>query len=320
MPACSVIVRCYNEEKDIGRLVQGLAQQTFRDYELVVVDSGSTDRTLRVVGPHADQIIPIKPEDFSFGRALNAGCRAARGDLLVFASAHVYPVHRDWLSSLMAPLAQPEVALAYGKQRGGAGSRFSEQRVFAQWFGEASQLGQPHPFCNNANAAIRREAWARQPYDETLTGLEDVAWARKAMESGARLAYVAEAEVIHLHHESPRRIYNRYLREAMALKKIFPEQTFTALDFVRLLAANTWADARAARQQGRLRASAGEIAMFRLMQFWGTYRGYRTPALLNRHLRERFYYPQGAALPAAASQPAAARPLVDYSCRVPEPT
>jgi glycosyltransferase involved in cell wall biosynthesis len=43
--SCSIIVRAFNEEKHIGRLLTGLNQQTRQDFELIVVDSGSTDRT-----------------------------------------------------------------------------------------------------------------------------------------------------------------------------------------------------------------------------------------------------------------------------------
>ena len=150
--------------------------------------------------------------------------RTAR--IIVIASAHVYPVYPDWLESLAAPFDDPQVALAYGKQRGSRASRFSEHQVFAHWFPDESTPRQAHPFCNNANAAIRRSLWEINPYDETLTGLEDMAWARWAIEAGHVIAYTAEAEIVHVHHETPRQVYNRYRREAMAFKRIFPEERF----------------------------------------------------------------------------------------------
>ncbi len=39
----SVVLRCYNEEKYIGRLLDGISRQTIKDPEIIIVDSGSTD-------------------------------------------------------------------------------------------------------------------------------------------------------------------------------------------------------------------------------------------------------------------------------------
>ncbi len=73
-----------------------------------------------------------------------------------------------------------------------------------------------------ANAAIRKILWERQPYNENLPALEDLAWAKWAFEKGYRIAYVPEAEIIHIHQESSRGIFNRYKREGMAFNQIYP--------------------------------------------------------------------------------------------------
>jgi hypothetical protein len=74
----------------------------------------------------------------------------------------------DWLERMLARFADPQVALVYGKQRGNETTKYSEHQVFAKWFPEKSNLNQDHPFCNNANAAIRWSLWEQLPYDETL--------------------------------------------------------------------------------------------------------------------------------------------------------
>ena len=56
----------------------------------------------------------------------------------MIASAHVYPVYPDWLERLLAAFADPQVGLAYGKQRGDATTQFSEHQMFAHWFPEQS--------------------------------------------------------------------------------------------------------------------------------------------------------------------------------------
>ena len=65
-------------------------------------------------------------------------------------------------------------------------------RFFITGHPDLSKLDQETAFCNNANAAIRKSLWEKNPYDETLTGLEDLAWAKRAKEQGYAIAYVAE--------------------------------------------------------------------------------------------------------------------------------
>jgi rhamnosyltransferase len=293
-PRCSIVVRCCNEERHIDRLLHGIMAQTFRDFELIVVDSGSTDGTCQIVQRFPARLLRIEPERFSFGRSLNLGCAAASGEFIVAVSAHCYPVRTDWLAKLLAPFADALVAVTYGRQPGGPTTRFAEHRLFATWFPPTSDCGQLHTFCNNANAALRRAVWHHLRFDETLTGLEDLAFAKRAMAQGYRVAYVADAGVVHVHEETWREVFNRYQREAIAFRCIFPEERFGTWDFVRLLASNVAADARAAGRQGCLRRVAGEIALFRLMQFAGTYRGRNRPGGVTSQLKRRFYYPNHA--------------------------
>lgn len=290
---CSLVIRAYNEEAHIGRLLEGVEKQSVRDVEVILVDSGSTDRTVEIARQFGARVLYIHPQEFTFGRSLNIGLAAASHELVVIASAHVYPVYPDWLERLLEPFADPRVALTYGKQRGAPSSKFSEHQIFHRWYPEVSQRYQPHPFCNNANAAIRRSLWEIHPYDETLTGLEDLAWAKWAQEQGYAISYVAEAEIIHVHNETPRAVYNRYRREAMAFKRIFPESRFGFYDFLRLTVFNIASDLWHASRQGVLQVHFKSIFWFRLMQFWGTYRGYRESGPLTQQLRETFYYPRG---------------------------
>jgi glycosyltransferase involved in cell wall biosynthesis len=293
-PTCSLIIRAYNEERHLGRLLDGVFQQTLRDAQVILVDSGSTDGTLAVAARYPVEVVTIRPQEFTFGRSLNYGIAQARGEIVVMASAHVYPVYPDWLERLLEPFSDPQVAVSYGKQRGAPGSQFSEQQVFRHWYPEGSNFRQGHPFSNNANCAIRRALWEQHPYDESLPGLEDLAWARWAHESGYAIAYVAEAEVIHVHHETWRGVFNRYRREGMAFKAIYPQETFGFGDFLRALALNIPEDLRAAWKAGRLGRVWANVLRFRFHQFWGTYQGYRQSGPLTWQLKQTFYYPRGA--------------------------
>jgi rhamnosyltransferase len=292
---CSIVIRAYNEAQHLPRLLEGIRQQTIRDVEIILVDSGSTDPTISIAESFGARVVNIPSAEFTFGRSLNFGVRAAKREFVVIASAHVYPVYPDWLECLLRPFADERVALAYGRQRGMDTSKFSEHQIFRQWFPEADALRQDSPFCNNANAAIRRPLWEEHPYDETLTGLEDLAWAKWAQGAGYTLSYAAQAEVIHIHNEAPRGIYNRYRREAMAFKQIFPESHFNVYDFARLTVTNIISDLSHAARQRVFLKSLGSIFWFRYNQFWGTYQGYRQSGPVTQQLRQTFYYPHWSA-------------------------
>lgn len=287
---CSIVIRAYNEEKHIGRLLEGIQHQTAGDVEAILVDSGSSDSTVSIAESFGAKVVHIPPQEFTFGLSLNLGIQAALSEFIVIASAHVYPVYPDWLASLLHPFEDHEVALTYGKQRAPESAKFSEQQIFHQWYPDVSQPRQETAFCNNANTAIRRSLWEKNPYDATLTGLEDLAWAKWAKEQGYIIAYVAEAEIIHVHDETPRGVFNRYRREAMAFKRIYPESHFSVYDFLRLTTMNILSDLSQAARERVLWKNIASIFWFRFMQFHGTRMGYRESGLLTPQLRETFYY------------------------------
>ena len=286
----SIVIRAFNEEKHIGRLLEGVRQQTLKNVEIILVDSGSTDGTVSIAESFGARVVHIPSAEFTFGRSLNLGMQAATRERVVIASAHVYPVYPDWLESLLRPFENERIALTYGKQRGPETAKFSEQQIYHQWYPDVSKPRQTTAFCSNANAAIRRSLWEKNPYDETLTGLEDLAWGKWAKEQGYDVAYVAEAEIIHIHNETPRGVFNRYRREAMAFKRIYPEGHFNIYDFVRLTTMNILSDLWHAARERVLGKNIASIFWFRLMQFHGTRLGHRESGLITPQLRETFYY------------------------------
>lgn len=291
-PDVSIIIRAFNEEKHIGRLLDGIRQQTVKNVQIILVDSGSTDRTVEIAEAVGADVVRISPQEFTFGRSLNVGVRAAKADLLLIASAHVYPVYPDWIERMLEPFADERIALVYGKQRGVATSQFSEQQIFTHWYPEESQKIQDHPFCNNANSAIRKALWNEHAYDESLPGLEDLEWAQWAFDQGYRIAYSAEAEIIHVHSESWQGIHKRYTREGMAFKQIYPHATFSLGDLLRLFLKNAFNDLGQAARQGVFFRQFGSILRFRWMQFHGTYVGYQRSGPLTWQLKQSFYYPR----------------------------
>jgi rhamnosyltransferase len=309
----ALIIRCFNEEAHIGRLLTGALRQTRPPDEIVVVDSGSTDDTVAIASQFDVQVVSITPDQFSFGHALNVGIAASTAEIAIFASAHVYPVYDNWIEELVAPFADESVALTYGRQQTPPGGRFSEQRLLSQWFPARSARRQRHPFCNNANAAIRRAIWEQRPYDEQLTGLEDLDWAKYAMGSGHSISYVAEAPVVHVHDESFVQVFNRYRREAIAHKDIYNDQEMGIAAATRLAIINIVGDYREAVKLRQVQQNIVDIPLFRAAQFLGTYRGFAQSGPVTDVLKRHFYYPssEGSVAEATGSRSDVGQPI-DY--------
>ncbi len=292
MSTVSVVIRALNEAEHLPALLEGIAAGTRRPEQVVLVDSGSSDDTVAIAEAHGAKIACIAPEQFSFGRALNLGCSHATGEVLVFVSAHVYPLDEHWLERLVQPFDEG-VALSYGRQTGDHRTQFSESQVLRRWFPEDSDDDQRNPFCNNANCAVLRSAWERLRYDETLTGLEDLDWATRAQAAGHRLAYQADAVVVHVHEERFRQTLNRYRREAIAHQRIGSGVYLGVLEAAWLFFGNVARDYIAAVASRCFTTNLLGIPRFRLAQFWGSWTGSRQRGEVDADLKRRFYYPRG---------------------------
>lgn len=292
----SVVIRTYNEERHLRELLTGIGNQLVSGYavETVIVDSGSTDGTLKIAREFNVRIVPIRKEDFSFGRSLNVGCSAATGDVLVFVSGHCVPATQDWLDKLVRPLTEQDgsIAYVYGGQRGDERSRFSEKQIFSKYFPEISKIPQDGFYCNNANAATLRSVWAQHQFDEELTGLEDMHLAKRLIALKYKVAYVADAAVYHLHSENWKQVRRRFEREALALQHIMPEIHLSISDTCRYFFSSIALDLAAARRQGALGRHFREILLYRFNQFLGAYQGNHIHRQLSRRAKEAYFYPQ----------------------------
>jgi len=292
-PFCSIVIRAFNEEKHIGKLFSGIQLQAYPAIEVILVDSGSSDKTLEIANKFPVKVVQIDSSEFTFGRSLNKGIAAASGEIIVIISAHCYPVYPDWLDKLIEPFVDDKVAVSYGKQRGGAGNHYSEHQFFKTYFPDINQLNQGQPYTHNANAAIRKSLWDKHPYDEGLTGLEDLAWSSWAKEEGYNIAYVAEAEIIHIHEETFRQVHNRYKREAIAMKQILPESKFSLQNMISMTLRKTTRDILSAKGDNKLAREFWGILFFRALQYLGTWQGYRYSGMIDQSLHKKFYYPPG---------------------------
>lgn len=293
MNSISIVIRTLNEARYLGELLSGIAAQDCPGYEVetVIVDSGSTDGTLDIAQGHGCVVTHIRREEFSFGRSLNQGCEAAVGDILVMVSGHCVPTDEHWLRRLCDPVAAGRVDYSYGRQIGGADSRFSECRIFGKYYPLQSRVPQQGFFCNNANAALSRAAWQTHRFDEELTGLEDMELAKRLCAAGGKVGYVAEACVYHHHLESWAQVQRRFEREAIALQKIMPQIHVSRRDTLRYIVSSIRHDLQHARAEGSAARRLSEIVRYRTAQYLGSYRGNHEHRKLSHADKDHYFYP-----------------------------
>jgi len=290
----SIVIRTLNESRHLGELLSAIKNQRTEDFEVevVIVDSGSEDETLKIAEDFDCRITHIKKQEFTFGRSLNVGCEFAKGDYLVFISGHCIPSSDDWLDKLIAPLRDGSIAYSYGRQIGRDDTKYSERCLFGKYFPEYSKVPQEGFYCNNANAALSKKVWMSNRFDESLTGLEDMHLAKAITAEGMKVAYLSDAAVFHIHDESWRQVRIRYEREAYALRQIIPEVHLNLLDVIQYYVAGVLGDMRSAIKDRVFFSEMGSIIIFRFMQYLGAYHGNHEHRKLSQEVKLRYFYPQ----------------------------
>lgn len=288
----SLIIRTLNEDRYLSELLDCIKLQKFNgDCEIVLVDSGSTDKTLEIARQHNARILSIHENEFTFGRSLNWGCAAATGDYLAFISGHCIPTDHLWLQKLVSPLADGVADYVYGKQTGRDSTKFSEQEVFNKYYASANHIPQEGFFCNNANAAIKRSVWEKYRFNEELTGLEDMYLGSQLVNQGGKIGYVADACVFHIHNESWGQIKRRFEREAIALQKIMPEVHISTMDLFYLIVSGIISDMRKSFREKSLWQNFMDILSYRTCQYWGSYIGNHEHRKLSEASKRKYFYP-----------------------------
>jgi 2-desacetyl-2-hydroxyethyl bacteriochlorophyllide A dehydrogenase len=299
-PEISVVIRTFNEEKYLPALLEALNHQSLNDFETIVVDSGSLDRTREIAAQKADQLLRIQSHDFTFGHSLNVGILMASGKYIVIVSAHTLPASDQWLVKLVEPMHNNRTAMVYGRQLGGDASKFSEIQDMRRTFGSRREILQPPKFfANNANSAIRKDLWQQHPFDESLPGLEDIEWAKYWMERNYQVVYEPAAALYHIHEENWRQVRRRFYREAIAARRIgiknlkhagltLPIETiYTLLD----LGSGCFTFNKSRQKTRKYFDFAREAMLFRINKTIGTVKGLLDGnALENQTARQNIYF------------------------------
>jgi rhamnosyltransferase len=219
----SIIIRTYNEEKNIGRCLDAVFnQKTNKSFEVIIVDSGSTDKTLEIAKKFNVRIIKIT--DFTFGKSLNKGIEYAKGKYCVLLSADVTPMNDEWLENLIKPLKSKNIAGVFGKEVPYDNCNCCEARRVIGTFERI-----PDGMFTSSNAVIKKGTWLKNKYDEKTTSSEDWFWAKKVKEKGYKIEYASDAIVLHSHNINFSKLFNRIKNQTYniaRLEKINPITLF----------------------------------------------------------------------------------------------
>lgn len=292
----TLVIRTLNAGPWLGELLPRLTGLNRKPDELLIVDSGSSDGTvdrILAVGPQlvapnspfADtqpwRVVSIPGHEFTHARSTNLGYRAARGEIVAMLSQDALPMDAEWLGRLIAPLecearaGDPPLAASFGRQ-----VARPEAFPLERWQIEADYpAGSPGDdarggvLFSNVNSAARRSAWQDVPFDESLLIAEDRVWAGNQLARGRRIAYVADAAVIHSHDYSLRTAAGRCAAESRARRQAEGVTESVSLLF-KAWPRQTLSDLARLGNEGRL-ADWPRAAVYRLAQFFGMWRGGR---------------------------------------------
>jgi glycosyltransferase involved in cell wall biosynthesis len=136
----SVVIPAFNEEKYLPRLLNSLGKQSFTDYELIVADAGSTDRTAELARGYGCQVVT----GGNPARGRNEGARHAKGGCLLFLDADVM-VKETFLADLLGRVRQRKLDVASGFVTPDSGKPLDTLLVTASnWYGYVVQYTRPH--------------------------------------------------------------------------------------------------------------------------------------------------------------------------------
>ena len=214
------------------------SQVTQYTYEVICVDSGSTDQTLQIIQETPAKLIQIPPEEFGHGKTRNLGASQGTGEFICFLTQDALPVHESWLENMLnAMKMDPEIAGGFGRHLPYPGCNFIDERDInglfdgfghsdTIYYNEDQTQYDNDPgyrsvlaFFSDNNSCLRRSVWAQFPYPD-VEFAEDQIWMRQMIEKGYKKVYCPEASVYHSHNYDPSTYFMRYYDEHKGLYEI----------------------------------------------------------------------------------------------------
>jgi rhamnosyltransferase len=205
---------------EVWRKAAGSLKSQRADFDrILIIDSGSSDDTVRIAEEAGFDVVSIPSSEFNHGATRNLGVRLINCDIVCFLTHDAIP-EDNAIRTLLQAFNDPAVAVAYGRQL--PHDDANPLAEHARWFNYKSNsyvygIADRHKhgiktvFVSNSFAAYRIASFRKTGGfpDKIILG-EDMFFAAKAILSGYKVAYVADAVVKHSHNYSPIREFKRY--------------------------------------------------------------------------------------------------------------
>ncbi len=238
-PAISIIIPTFNGGAKLRACLEAIrAQKTGAAFEILAVDSGSTDGTLETLAEFGVRTYRIDRKSFNHGGTRNFAIEKADGDLIVLTVQDALPQGEGWLDALTAPFADERIAGVYGRQIPRENVDLMTKKRLAEWAAsrETQQVSEiadraeyeklpaleKYMLCafDNVCSCVRKSVWQEHHFP-VANFAEDVEWARDVLLDGHKIVYEPAAAVVHSHRRPVRYEYHRTYISARRLYRIF---------------------------------------------------------------------------------------------------
>jgi rhamnosyltransferase len=217
-PDVSIVILTKNAGRDFRTtLTKIYDQQTDHRFELLIVDSGSTDESLEIVNEFPVRKFTIEPHEFNFGLTRNYGFSLSRGEYIITISQDATPCNNKWLENLIRPFSlNPNVVAVQGALRLPRDRPvfYWEKRGAFYFTSEAKRWGGYEHSLSFVNCAIRRAFWESHPIKYTPFS-EDKLFARQVQAAGREIVEAKDAICLHGHEYTFRTLVRRLLGEGV---------------------------------------------------------------------------------------------------------
>jgi rhamnosyltransferase len=223
-PLASIIMRSFNEGWALRDTLPALQAQNYRNWELIVIDSGSTDGSVQLIRQaNPRHFIQIKSQDYNPSRVMNLGMQLARAQFGIFLNADATPQGDNWLRPLVAALQDARTAAVFGRQI----PRPDCQAVFAcdyeRCFGPRRDSARWDHFFSMVSSGLRKDIWSQRGFLEKMQYSEDDEYTRWCRKQGYQVVYCADSVVMHSHNYTVAQARKRSLGEGKALAAVWPD-------------------------------------------------------------------------------------------------
>ena len=221
-PLVSIIMRSFNEGWALRETLPALQSQDYENWELIVVDSGSTDGSVELIKQaKPSHFKQIQAKDYNPSRVMNDGMRLARGEFGIFLNADATPQGTSWLRPLAAALQDPQTAAVFGRQIPRPNCEAVYAHDYERCFGPNRQSSGWEHFFSMVSSGLRKDIWSKRGFLEKMQYSEDDEYTRWCRAQGYRVVYCPESVVMHSHNYTPDQAYKRSFGEARALAAVW---------------------------------------------------------------------------------------------------